>query len=48
MFLQRLFNLLLIPLPFVPKTIHFLVNLTGVVVANEVIQLFHIFFSLKV
>ena len=42
------FNLLLVPFPFVPKAIHFFIYLAGVVLADKIAQLLHLFFGFEV
>ena len=48
MLLQSFFNLLLVPFPFVPKAIHFFIYLAGVVLADKIAQLLHLFFGFEV
>lgn len=48
MLLQSFFNLLLVPFPFVPKAIHFFIYLAGIVLADKIAQLLHLFFGFEV
>jgi len=48
MFFQGFINFLLAPFSFVPKAIHFFIYLTGVVLADKVIQLPHLFLGVEV
>ena len=48
MFFKSLVYFLLTPFPFIPETIHLLVNLVGIVLADKVIQLLYLFFGVEV
>ena len=39
---------ILVPFPFVPEAIHFFIYLAGVVLADKIAQLLHLFFGFEV
>ena len=48
MLLKGFLNLLLVPLSFIPKAIHFFINFSGIVLADKIVQLPHLFFGVEV